>query len=55
MAVNTYYGKSHELFYGMADDSAGKQNTNHRLSKYLEEKLVKTPRLSKKRVKASSV
>ena len=39
----------------MADDSAGKQNTNHRLSKHLEEKLVKTPRLSKKRVKASSV
>jgi len=39
----------------MADDSAGKQNANHRLSKYLEEELVQTPRLSQKRVKASSV
>ena len=55
VAVNTYFGKSHQLFYRMADDSAGKQHTNQRLSKYLEEKLVKTPRLSKKRVKASSV
>ena len=55
MAVNNYFGKSHQLFYRMADDSVGKQNANHRLSKYLEEELVKTPRLSKKRVKASSV
>ena len=55
MAVNNYFGKSHQLFYRMAVDSAGKQNANHRLSKYLEEELVKTPRLNKKRVEASSV
>ena len=44
MAVNKYFGKSHQLFYRVADDSAGKQKANHCLSKYFHrEELVKIP------------